>query len=104
MVHLQPDIHDDRKVLDALDEVAPSRKTRWLTEVLISGSLLRSPDIDLSDEDQRNVSTPITNRIESRDVAEQPEVSVEDVGEVSASELQAEAERPKLTMFRGLFQ
>jgi hypothetical protein len=86
MIHLQPDIQDDRKVLDALDEVAPSRRTRWLTEVLITGLLLRMPDIDLSEtEDQRTVSTQVSKQIESRHEAAQQEVSAEDVGEVPSA-------------------
>ena len=105
MIHLQPDIHDDWKVLDALDKVAPTRRTRWLTEVLIRGLLLRTPDIDLSEtEDQRAATTPVSKRIEIRHEAEQPEVSAEDVGEVSAPAIQDGSERPKLPFLKGLFQ
>jgi hypothetical protein len=105
MIHLQPDIDDDRKVLDALDEVAPSRRTRWLTEVLIAGLLLRNPDIDLGEfEGQRAVSTPVSKRIESRHEAERPEVSAEDVGEFSVPAIEAGSDRPKLPFLKGLFQ
>jgi hypothetical protein len=105
MIHLQPDIVDDRKVLDALDEVAPSRKTRWLTDVLIRGLLLRMPDIDLSEaEDQRAAPTPVSKRIESRHEAELPEVSAEDVGDVSAPAIQDGSEMPKLPFLKGLFE
>jgi hypothetical protein len=105
MMHLQPDINNDWKVLDALDKVAPTRRTRWLTEVLIRGWLLRIPDIDLSEaEDLRVATTPVSKRIESRHEAEQPEVSAEDVGEVSAPAIQAASERPKLPFLKGLFQ
>ena len=105
MIHLQPDIPDDWKVLDALDKVAPTRKPRWLTEVLIRGLLLRIPDIDLSEaEDQRAATTPASQWVESRHEAEQPEVSAEDVGEVSAPAIQDGSERPKLPFLNGLFQ
>jgi hypothetical protein len=99
MIHLQPDISDDRKVLDALDEVAPTRKTRWLTEMLIRGVLLRIPDIDLSEtKDQRAALTPVAKR------TEQPEVSAEDVDEVPAPSVPDGSERPKLPFLKGLFQ
>lgn len=105
MIHLQPDIPDDRRVLDALDKVAPSRRTRWLTEVLIRGLLLRTPDIDLSEtEVLRAATTPVSKRIESPHQAEQPEVSAEDVGGVSAPAIQAGSERPKLPFLNGIFQ
>jgi hypothetical protein len=105
MVHLQPDIPDDWKVLDALDKVAPTRRTRWLTEVLIRGLLLRAPDIDLSEtEDLRAATTPVSKRIESRHQAEQPEFSAEDMGGVPTPAEQTGAERPKLPFLNGLFQ
>lgn len=105
MIYLQPEIDDDRKVLEAMDRVAPTRRTRWLTEVLIRGLLLRIPDIDLSETaDRRAATTPFSKRIEIRSEAEQPEVSAEDGCKVLAPGIQDGSERPKLPFLKGLFQ
>lgn len=104
VIHLQPGAPDDCKVLGALDDVAASRRNRWLTETLITGLLRRRPDIDLSEtEDQVFESAAVITSSESRHEAK-PVVSAENVDEVPASAEQTESGRPRLEFLNKLFE